>query len=241
METEFASWRSYWLFATEVRRGRRFVWSDEVERFLGAVRATARKRAFSIPKGQAFYRAQVGWEHEVVELEDGTMAGPLAFCAARMKPDAAHATSGRANAPGIPVLYLALDPDTAVAEVRPWIGSQVSVSQFRTNRKLKGLNLTEEFGKHWMPEFSAKEARFLAVDSEGKAKSVWTEIDNAFSRPVSREDEATEYVPTQILAELFRGEGYEALAYRSLLVSRDSMLCSLTRPMPTPLMGGRMR
>ena len=91
------------------------------------------------------------------------------------------------------------------------------MSQFRTNRELKALNLTEEFGKHWMPEFSAKEARFLPVDSVGKAKSVWTEIDNAFSRPVGREDESTEYVPTQILAELFRGAGYEAIAYRSLL------------------------
>ena len=67
-----------------------------------------------------------------------------------------------------------------------------------------------------MPVFSVKEERFLPVDAEGKEKSVWTDIDNAFSRPVGRMDESTEYVPTQILAELFRDEGYEAIIYRSL-------------------------
>ena len=219
-EVEFASWRSYWAYAKEVRRGRRYVWSNEVQAFLEAVRQTAEKRAFRIQKDHPFFRAQVGWQHEVKELEDGTLNGPLAFCPARMKPVADCATGGRANAAGITVLYLALDPETAIAEARPWIGSQVSVSQFRTTRELKGLNLTEEFGKHWMPAFSATEERCLPVDAEGKEKSVWTDIDNAFSRPVSRTDESIEYVPTQILAELYRDEGYEAIAYRSLLGER---------------------
>ena len=154
---EFASWRSYWAYANEVRHGRRYVWSDEVKAFLEAVRETSEKRAFHIQKNQQFFRAQVGWQHEVEELEDGTLDGPLAFSAARMKPVAGRVTGGRANAPGIAVLYLALDWETALAEARPWIGSQVSVSQFRTTRDLKALNLTEGFGKHWMPIFSATE------------------------------------------------------------------------------------
>lgn len=32
---------------------------------------------------------------------------------------------------------------------------------------------------------------------------------------MSRGDDSTEYVPTQILAELFRDEGYDAIVYRS--------------------------
>ena len=219
-EAEFASWRSYWAYAKEVRRGRRYVWSREVEAFLNSVRRTAENRAFRIEKDYPFFRAQVGWEQEFEELEDGTLVGPLAFSPARMKPVPDRAASGRANAAGIAVLYVALDPETAIAEARPWIGSQVSVSQFRTTRELKALNLTEEFGKHWMPAFSATKERFLPVDAEGKEKAVWTDIDNAFSRPVSRMDDPTEYVPTQILAELFRDAGFEAITYRSLLGKR---------------------
>ena len=219
-EAEFASWRSYWAYAKEVRRGCRYVWSREVEAFLNGVRHTAEKRAFRIKKDYPFFRAQVGWQQEVEELEDGTLVGPLAFSPARMKPAADRATSGRANAAGIAVLYVALDPETAIAEARPWIGSQVSVSRFRTTRELQALNLTEEYGKHWMPTFSATEKRFLPVDADAKEKAVWTDIDNAFSRPVSRTDDSTEYVPTQILAELFRDAGYEAVTYRSLLGER---------------------
>ena len=216
-ETEFSSWRSYWDYAKEVRRGRRYVWSRKVESFLNGVRRTAERRTFRIDKDYPFYRAQVGWQQEVEEQEDGTLVGPLAFGPARMKPVSNSAKGGRANAEGIAVLYVALDPETAIAEARPWIGSRVSVSQFRTTRELKALNLTEEYGKHWMPVFSATEERFLPVNAAGKQKAVWTDIDNAFSRPVCRTDDPTEYVPTQILAELFRDAGYEAITYRSVL------------------------
>ena len=181
-EADFTSWQSYWAYAKEVRRGRRYVWSANVQSFLDAVRRTARKREFRIKKDQPFFRAQVEWQHEVVERDDGTFSGPLAFGAERMKPVADCARDGRANAAGIAVLYLAVDAETAIAEVRPWIGSQVSVSQFRTTSELRALDLTQEFGKHWMPAFSAKEQRFVPVDAEGKEKSVWTNIDNAFSR-----------------------------------------------------------
>ena len=50
---------------------------------------------------------------------------------------------------------------------------------------------------------------------EAKEEAVWIDIDNAFSQPVLRSDETAEYVPTQILAELFCDEGYDGLAYRS--------------------------
>ncbi|MBR9972430.1 RES family NAD+ phosphorylase [Magnetospirillum sulfuroxidans] len=54
-----------------------------------------------------------------------------------------------------------------------------------------------------------------AVDSDTKEKAVWIDIDNAFSSPVTRSDDAAEYAPTQILAELFRNAGYDAIIYRS--------------------------
>ena len=214
---EFASWRSYWSYSKTVRRERRYMWPRAVQEFLEAVRQTAKKRELLIPKDHPFYRAQVGWAHEVEERDDGTLEGPIAFGPKRMKPTASHALDYRANAAGIPVLYLAMEIETAIAEVRPWIGSAVSVSHFRTTRELRALDLTQEFGKHWMPGFSAKEGTFMPVDADAAEKSAWTNIDNAFSRPVSRSDDPADYVPTQILAELFQAEGYDAIIYRSQL------------------------
>ena len=51
--------------------------------------------------------------------------------------------------------------------------------------------------------------------SDEKEKAVWTDIDAAFSRPVTAQADSAEYVPTQILAELFRSLDYEGLIYRS--------------------------
>lgn len=46
-------------------------------------------------------------------------------------------------------------------------------------------------------------------------EAVWSDIDKAFSNPVDRSDDAAEYAPTQILAELFRSLGYGGVAYKS--------------------------
>ena len=54
-----------------------------------------------------------------------------------------------------------------------------------------------------------------SVDTETKEKAVWTDIDNAFSQPIMLHDTAVDYVPTQILAELFSDVGYDAIIYRS--------------------------
>jgi hypothetical protein len=48
-------------------------------------------------------------------------------------------------------------------------------------------------------------------------KKVHQDIDDAFSRPVVPTDEASDYVPTQVLAEFFKVNGFDGLAYRSAL------------------------
>jgi len=53
------------------------------------------------------------------------------------------------------------------------------------------------------------------LSAEEREKAVWTEIDNAFSEPVTASDERADYAPTQILAELFRSAGYDAIGYKS--------------------------
>jgi RES domain-containing protein len=142
---------------------------------------------------------------------------PVGYDAERMKPLRDRAIQGRVNPAGIPVLYLASTEQTAISEVRPWIGAQVSVAQFIITRSLKMLDLSEGHGQFAMGHLTIKQIlKEEDVDPATITKAVWTDIDGAFSRPVSASDDTADYVPTQILAELFRGAGYDGLIYRSM-------------------------
>jgi hypothetical protein len=128
-----------------------------------------------------------------------------------MKPIPAKATDGRANPRGIPCLYLATKKDTAVLEVRPLIGSYVSFSQFKVMRELRLAVCSGKeavnFIKRWLePE---------SLTPEEIEETVWSDVNQAFSKPVERGDNSIEYVPTQILAEAFKRNGFDGIAYKS--------------------------
>jgi hypothetical protein len=212
---EFACLNSFWKFARRVRHERRYVWDTETRAFLDTVLATLRDRDVPISARSIAYRAQLGVDYHPV-IEDGVELGelPYGFRAARMKPCANRAREGRVNPIGMPVLYLSSKVHTAISEVRPWVGSEISVAQFKVLRNLLAVDLSLGHGKRWL------DPRVFGVelpppDVQTKEKVVWTDIDNAFSRPVTLSDDSADYVPTQILAELFRDAGYDAIIYRS--------------------------
>ena len=215
---EFASWRSYRKFEEQVIRYRRHVWDRRIDAFLDTVMATRQNRDAQIPMGTVLWRAQLGVDYIPLRDPSGVDVGeePMGFSGARMKPVAKYAKESRANSSGIPVLYLASTEQTAISEVRPWVGSEVSVAQFRVTRKLHAIGLTQGHGKSsWSGLTLGQMLGKEKVDAEDKAKAVWNDIDNAFSKPVTPSDEREEYVPTRILAELFQEAGYDAIVYRS--------------------------
>lgn len=215
---EFASWDSYSKFAERVRHERRFVFSPEVAAFLATVLATIRARDVKLPAGMNLFRAQRDVIWQVTKDDEGLEVGeePVAHGRSRMKPRPKRATEGRANAAGIPLLYLGTTEQTAISEVRPWVGAEVSVAQFAIQRTLKAIDLSKGHGKSSFGEL--KWAHLLGdekADAGTKERAVWIEIDNAFSRPVTLTDDSADYVPTQILSELFKDAGYDAIVYRS--------------------------
>lgn len=201
----FASWRSYWDFRREVRSRRRFMPSPASRAFLDELARTSKSRARRITAGSHFCRAQVAHE----DFED-TYAGTIARPAdpERMMPRPDAASDGRANPEGIPRLYMANDRHTAIAEVRPWIGSLVSVAILKMKRDLKVVDLTGEARK-----------TILYLEGEPPAAereaAVWREVAAAFSEPVIRGDDRAGYAATQIIAELLEHEGYDGIAYGS--------------------------
>lgn len=213
---EFTGLDAYWKFSREIRHGRRFAWTAEVTDFLNTVRATIRDRDRTVPTGFILFRAQVGIEWDDIRDDNGAVISeePVGFGRTRMSPRKNLASDGRANAAGVPVLYLASHEETAISEVRPWIGSAVSLAQFRTRRPLRALDLSVRHGKSSLPNLKYLMGDAVP-DAATKEEAIWTEIDNAFSRPVTRSDDGGDYAPTQILADLFRAEGYDAIVYRS--------------------------
>lgn len=210
--SEFKSWRSYWEFERAVKSKRRYVYHSDTKDFLNTVLATSQSRTEKIAEGSFLWRAQLGhcWRKH---CQDGEYIDdvPSPFPSERMKPLADRATEGRANPKGIPCLYLATHKDTALAEVRPWIGSLVSVGQFKLLRDITVVNCTTD---------SRGRRIYVGNDEpspERREESVWYDIDRAFAKPVERNDNLADYAPTQIIAELFKSESFDGIAYRSAL------------------------
>lgn len=182
------------------------------------MRATIRERDVELPEDMMLYRAQRGIDWHMRTDYDGNELGeePVGFGPKRMEPRVDQAVEGRANPAGIPLLYLGTTIQTAVSEVRSWIGASVSVAHFRILRTLKALDLSRGHGKSSFSEIGFKHLFGEApADAEKKERAVWIDIDNAFSRPVTLSDDSADYVPTQILAELFRDAGYDAIVDKS--------------------------
>ena len=211
---EFETWKQYWEFSHFVRRKARHILDATNQRFLETVVETSKKRKGVIEKDAVLWRAQLGhgWRTETSVEEDQVVEtfeveSPLP--SERMTPLLDRAYEGRVNPKGIPCLYFSTDRDTAMAETRPWIGSYVSVAQFVMLRELSVVDCSSDS--------AMKMLIFREPNPDKREKLVWSNINRAFSEPVTRSDDVAEYAPTQVLAEAFRNAGYDGIVYGSKL------------------------
>lgn len=205
----FQSADAYSRFARAVTGSTRYIRDSQANDFLDALVRQASDRVDVVPARSVLWRAQLGHHWEPVREGSEVVAEvPGPFPPERMKPLRDRAREGRANPKGIPYLYVSTEQETALAEVRPWIGSRVSVAQLRTSRELRLVNCTED----------SRRKHFIGgTPPEYWDTAVWCDIDAAFSHPVMLTDEDADYVPTQIVAEQFKVNGFDGVAYRSAL------------------------
>ena len=189
----------YHAFALSVKHEARYVREQAAREFMAKVLATLPQRGGLLQEAEVLCRAQRGFSMGTVEGED--FEREMAHPPERMVPTVEHSTDGRVSPRGIPCLYLASNMKTAVAEVRPWVGSYVSLAQFKLARRCKVVDCR-----------STKSA-----DLDKDQAALWSDIAYAFSEPVSPEEPHLEYVPTQVLAETFRSQGFDGIQYESLL------------------------
>ena len=206
---EFKSWSSYDEFVKKTINTCRYIFDQSVQEFLDTVLATSKSRYRRVPQGTIFWRSQLVNDWRPIQGKEHLHLGdePCPLPPKRMKPLPHEAKEGRANPKGIPCLYVATDKNTAMTEVRPWLGSRISVGQLEIKKDITLVNCSvqhEEFFCY------PKEP-----PAEKKEEAVWTNIGWAFSMPVTPNDSVADYIPTQIIAELFKNNGLDGIEYKS--------------------------
>lgn len=128
------------------------------------------------------------------------------------------ADAGRMNARGIAVFYGARDPETALSEVRPPVGSKGAVATFNIARSLRLLDLTA------LRSVSAGGSIFNPATLPMMQKANFLEIlSHRMSRPVMPHEEASEYLPTQAVADYLANEAkLDGIIFPSIQTGQQS-------------------
>ncbi len=106
---------------------------------------------------------------------------------------------GRANPAFIKYLYASEEPYTALVEVRPYLGTKVSVAEIEIIESLNVADFSiESYGKH-----------------EGFERYLMFSIMDQFSIP--SDSNIQSYIPTQYIAEFIKTLGFEGIRFNSSL------------------------
>ena len=103
---------------------------------------------------------------------------------------------GRMNPSGIAALYAGFDLDTCIAEMRPSVGSIIVSAQFEIVAPLWVLDTTRFSGGFKEPNLFSKD--HIRRTAQWRFMQRFMQ---EIARPVSRNDEHLDYIPTQAVAE----------------------------------------
>jgi len=118
-------------------------------------------------------------------------------------------SEGRANAPGIPLLYGASNKETAAIEIRSNIGESISIATFSVSSRIKCLDFTYDgFLRDPLP-LNTGIMRERSCPFEGMLMIV----NHIFSTPTL--NNPMQYIPSQVISEAIKIKGYEAIAFES--------------------------
>ncbi|TAX87424.1 RES domain-containing protein (plasmid) [Rhizobium leguminosarum] len=149
---------------------------------------------------KSFFRARVF--HKSDDLDQALQRPDLHLG----PPPAKFARAGRMNAHGISMFYGASDKGVALAEVRPPVGSRALIGEFELTRPVRLLDVSELHSVY--VEGSIFDPGH--VDRLGLAKFM-QRLSDRITRPVMPDDETTEYLITQMIADYLARQPEPAL------------------------------
>lgn len=218
MKKTFESFFDYLKFELQLKKINRYRYDKWGEDFLDTLIATSESRKTLIPKDEILWRSQLGMaESRQIIWEEGVYndTSPLPFPVERMKPRFGKAPEGRVNPKGISYLYLSTDPETAMAECRPWLNLKISLGKFITTQELSIV----DFSKDAYTPVSIMDIEKEKTDKHFVEMAIWGQINQAFTEPLSNSDFKADYSPTQVIAELFKNKSFDGIKYKSALGS----------------------
>lgn len=149
--------------------------------------------------GDSWYRARISADDEKIPIEK------------MGAPPARLVSHGRANPPGIPYLYLASQPNTAVAEIRPHTGELAHVANFVVPPPVVLVDLRNP--RQLVSPFVLSEASEIG---QLRADIPFLErLGEELTRPVLPQGAAIDYLPSQYLCEFIKKSGFDGVLYRS--------------------------
>jgi RES domain-containing protein len=151
------------------------------------------------------YRARLGWDPTSSDDAKKRYAGPDMGA-----PPATATPSGRANVQGEPVLYLAYEEATAIAEIRPSRGAIISIGESRVVRALKILNLATPIAQP--NPFTADPLPYWIEFADLLNAFGWS-----LSKPLERSDDTRDYRAAQKLTAYVKRMGFDGISYPSAL------------------------
>lgn len=152
--------------------------------------------------GTRVYRARLA--------EDWLPYDPLELQQSLGPPPVHRAQNNRMSPRGISYLYVSGDPETCVAEIQPNVGLEVWVARFAVLKDVKLLDLAKLPMIDIPSIFSADYNENLDW-ADHFLSAFLAEV----SQPPGSKDDPLEYIPTQVLAEHIRAQGYQGIAYHS--------------------------
>ena len=90
-----------------------------------------------------------------------------------MTPKAEYVGDGRVNPRGIACLYLATTPSAAISEMRAWVGSFITMAQFKTVRECLLVDCSRNKTESWAWEATNPEDARNEHDAATKESGVW--------------------------------------------------------------------
>jgi hypothetical protein len=169
----------------------------------------------SLDKGATFYRARVGVSEKKRALGNG-FATEYHFTPYTESdigsPPPLMASAGRINRPGVAFFYCATDKYTAVAEVRPHPGDNVSIGKFSLLNKSKMFNLSESQLLH-----------FYSSDKSLDAYIPLNTLSNYMNKVIPP-SERQQYSFTQLIADCIRQMGFDGILFNSTVGNGENIV-----------------
>lgn len=181
-------------FKKEIKEENRFFFKNNVE--LKEIEETLPFRTYN--KGKIFYRSRI------CDTEQGFKAELMG------KPPKKITRSGRANPQGIPYLYLAQSIDTTLYESRSTFLDYVSVGEFKLKENIKVITLRTTYQvSPFVDDFS--------LEKYIKNKPFIDVLEHDLAKPLRRNDNELDYLPTQYLCKYIKSLGYDGVEYGSAM------------------------